>query len=232
MDIIQQLNKVDFFESSKTYPKLNKNIAKHGFELEILDDIGVHHVRQVHGNNIIELEKAMPMSKLEDMEADAIYSKIPGEKIGVKTADCLPVLFSSSYAVCASHAGWRGLSQNIISKSLALFKRDAISMHSINVLIGPAISVSKFEVGPEVVDAFEVYSNQIGKEAFFACLTKGLSDRWYIDLQQLAIFECISNGVPAENIAVMRTCTMTNTYWHSYRRSAKEAGRIFSWIQL
>ena len=60
MDIICELNKVDFFESSKEYPKFKDSKIEHGFELEIPDNFDVHHVRQVHGNNIIELHKSLP----------------------------------------------------------------------------------------------------------------------------------------------------------------------------
>ena len=98
MDIICELNKVDFFESSKEYPKFKDSKIEHGFELEIPDKFDVHHVRQVHGNNIIELHKILPGKSIIDVEADGIYSNIPGQRVGVKTADCLPVLFQSSSA--------------------------------------------------------------------------------------------------------------------------------------
>ena len=232
MDVIKNLSAVDFFKSATKYqPFCAKSIA-HGFEINPNEHCDVHHVRQVHGNKIINISDTELAEKSIAIEADGIFCNKPGVKVGVKTADCLPVLFKSPSAVCATHAGWRGLSKNIISNSLSLFPPDDITTNNLNVIIGPAISVSNFEVGPEVVEAFEDYSKQIGKDAFFACLTKGLSDRWYIDLQQLAIFECISNGVQANNIAVMRVCTMGQPYWHSYRRSGKDAGRILSWIQL
>ena len=78
------------------------------------------------------------------------------------TADCLPVLLSNSWAPkCRRvHAGWRGLANGIVENAVAQFDRQVMAW------IGPAIGVSAFEVGEDVVDAF-VAKNSAACEAFY-----------------------------------------------------------------
>ena len=232
MDVLKILNSVDFFDFSTSYKKWDQLGIRHGFLLDVPHKNDVHHVHQVHGNLVHTVTANSSPESTLNIKADGIVTGESNVDIGIKTADCLPVLFSSDSMVAATHAGWRGLSKNILSNTISEFTDKGASLSSVRILIGPAISVAKFEVGPEVVEGFKEFSQLIGDKAFFSCLTKGVSDRWYIDLQQLAVFECVKNGIPAENIAVMRDCTFLNSYWHSYRRSNKDAGRIFSWVSL
>ena len=62
----------------------------------------------------------------------------------------LPVLLSNSKGteVAAVHAGWRGLANGIVENAVAQFDSQVMAW------IGPAIGVSAFEVGEDVVDAF------------------------------------------------------------------------------
>ena len=48
--------------------------------------------------------------------------------IGILTADCVPILFSSRCGkfICAVHGGWKGLHKNIIKNALKLFIKNKI----------------------------------------------------------------------------------------------------------
>ena len=68
-------------------------------------------------------------------------------------ADCLPVLFCSSdgQRVGAAHAGWRGLAEGVLERTVAQMAVPASELHA---WLGPAISQEHFEVGDEVREDF------------------------------------------------------------------------------
>src|SRR5689334_4513400 len=52
----------------------------------------------------------------DDVYCDALVSRTPGILLGVKTADCVPILLGDAKtgAFAAVHAGWRGTSSTIV----------------------------------------------------------------------------------------------------------------------
>ena len=60
------------------------------------------------------------------MNADAIYTDLPGVLIGVFTADCVGILIvdESKPALCAIHSGWKGTAQAITHKSVSLLIKE------------------------------------------------------------------------------------------------------------
>ena len=108
-------------------------------------------MRQVHGDTIHYAAKPGVYQ-----EADAIFTDHPELWLAVKTADCLPVLITSPYAVAAVHAGWRGLQKNIIGKTLDImieeFNLDPTKIH---VTFGPHIRQSHYEVDESFTNYFD-----------------------------------------------------------------------------
>ena len=73
---------------------------------------------QVHGDGV---KMVTPENAGEsEQRFDALTSDVDGMLLGVKTADCVPVLLGDpvtrSYA--AIHAGWRGTVQSIVAKAV------------------------------------------------------------------------------------------------------------------
>ena len=66
---------------------------------------------QIH-SDIIKV--VYPMRKT--YKCDGLYTAKKGNILCVKTADCVPILIHSEIGVGAIHAGWRGLSKNILGK--------------------------------------------------------------------------------------------------------------------
>jgi YfiH family protein len=140
--------------------------------------------------------------------------------IGILTADCLPVLFTSKQLVGAAHAGWRGLVSGVLERTLEEF----IDPAEVSVWLGPCIGRDAFEVGPEVVDAF--VSKHSGWSRYFQSV--GDSDRSIADLQGIARNLLENRGVLT--IKSLEACTYSDSArWYSYRRSGT-TGRMASCI--
>ncbi len=88
---------------------------------------------------------------------DALITNEPDLRIGVKTADCVPILLydAGHQAVAAIHSGWKGTVQNIISATITRMKEEfSTDPAHIHAVIGPCIHVDAFEVGDEVYEKF------------------------------------------------------------------------------
>ena len=91
----------------------------------------------------------------EGIQADALVTKTPGLAIGALAADCAPVLLAdmSTGIIGAAHSGWRGAFDGILA-SVAETMR-AHGAQTITAVIGPCISKTAYEVGPEFIARFE-----------------------------------------------------------------------------
>ncbi len=148
--------------------------------------------------------------------SDAVITNLKGILIGVKTADCLPILLSSKDGalVAAVHAGWRGTAKAILKKTLdIMINRFSLSADDILVAMGPSIRGCCYEVGPEVVEKIIAVTGQ-GEHI------KNTNTGFYVDLCKANTRIAIETGVPAENIWVSEYCTYCNPErFHSYRYS-------------
>ena len=177
-------------------------------------------LRQVHGTTIIEAgQQCTP-------EADASFSRQPGVACAVMTADCLPVLFCDQKGsiVAAAHAGWRGLLNGVLEATVHHFNSDPGELMA---WLGPAISRSHFEVGPEVREQF-VTAMSSAEEAFIpSTIQRG---HYMADIYQLARQRLSALGM--EKIYGGEFCTYADAErFYSYRRDG-DTGRMATLIYL
>lgn len=215
----------------------------HGFvrgaDLPLAPDKPQHH-RQVHGVTILEADPARSGAALaERADADGIYSRRAGERIAVKTADCLPILLADTERrlVMAVHAGWRGLTAGILPRAVELFAAHGIPPGALAVAIGPAIGREAFEVGPEVVQALAGPAARLTAEQSALAVAKGKGDRWHVDLTVAAVLQARNAGIAAARIEAIQSCTFKRSdRWHSYRRERAAHGSLtgsnWAWISL
>jgi YfiH family protein len=168
----------------------------------------------------------------EDMTAriaDAVVTKRRGLLIGVKTADCVPILLYDPRrrAAGAVHAGWRSTAEAILRKTLAVFIDHFYSnVEDILVSIGPAICGGCYEVGPEVVEA-------VLKGTGPGSYISERGSRHHIDLRAANLQQALSSGVPAENIWQSTDCTFCRPEkYYSYRYAKETTGRLYGMIAL
>jgi polyphenol oxidase len=165
--------------------------------------------RQIH--SAIVQDAAGPLG-----EGDALISNRPAVVVGVKTADCVPILLVDpvTRAVAAIHAGWRGTAEDIAGTAVrALTERWSVSPKNVRAAIGPSIGVCCYEVGPEVARRFGIE----------------VSNSVHIDLQ--SINEKLLRRSGIENVWKSGECTFCNPgRFYSFRREREHAGRLTSFI--
>ncbi len=176
-------------------------------------------LRQTHSTQVIDSHHWQM-----DIEADAIISTEINRVCAVMTADCLPVLLCDKQGrqVAAIHAGWRGLCDGIIEEAVAQLGG---APEDLLAWLGPAIGPAKFEIGPEVRDAFIAYSADAA-----AAFQAGKPGHYLADIYQLARQRLNAKGI--RQIYGGDICTVSQPEkFFSYRRDGV-TGRMASLIWL
>ncbi|HVG39474.1 MAG TPA: laccase domain-containing protein, partial [Pyrinomonadaceae bacterium] len=82
-------------------------------------------VHQVHGNEI-QIVRAGHAVEADAVRADALATNVPKILLGVKTADCVPVILGDARtgACAAVHAGWRGTLAGIVRRAVEMMRSE------------------------------------------------------------------------------------------------------------
>ena len=154
-------------------------------------------------------------------EGDALITNEAGLIVGVKTADCVPVLLADprQRAVAAIHAGWKGTAAEIVPAAIAKMQsRFGTLPADLKAAIGPCIQSCCYEVGPEVVQKFQKWTPE---------LTLGRPQK--ISLVEINQRQLLSAGVCRSSIDISAHCTFCHPeLLHSFRREKEHAGRMLS----
>ena len=182
------------------------------FESEQLEARTLIQPKQVHSNVCVSGTDFVP-----GMQADATYSKSSNHLLSVLTADCLPILvYHPDGVIAAIHAGWRGLHEEIIRKTLAMLPSNT------EVAIGPSIGPCCYEVGDDLAEQF---AKKFGRTV----IVPG-NEKPRLDLRLAAILQLQESGV--EEMDVSEICTYCHPdLFFSYRRDGS-SGRMMSYIGL
>ena len=151
-------------------------------------------------------------------EGDALLENTPGHLVGVKTADCIPILLvdEEHRAVAAVHAGWRGTALGIARHALRRMGEEfGTRPAQLHAAIGPGIGKCCYAVGPEVAAQF------------------GESGPAHVDLVEANLRQLAEAGVPLGQIYAARLCTRCGVdEFHSYRRDHARSGRMLSFVGI
>lgn len=185
---------------------------------------------QVHGADIRVVNEAAqaqsrPYATGDDDRCDALVSNRTQTLLGVKTADCVPVLLGDprTGAFAAVHAGWRGTLAEICTHAIERLRREyATRPADLRVAVGPAAGACCYEVGSEVIDAFKARFSH-GDDLF----TATSAGHARIDLYKANRDQLVSKGVREERIHINPLCTMCRTdMFFSYRREKSLHGKV------
>jgi len=162
-------------------------------------------MNQIH-SDIIKV--VSPMRK--KYKCDGLYTTKKEYILCVKTADCVPILIHSEIGVGAIHAGWRGLSQNILGN---FFENEKYYSDNLKVSIGPHARKCCYEVGKEFERIFpnHILTNHKGR---------------YLDMSSYVSDYLEKLNIEFEDVNV---CTICNDRYFSYRQD-KTDDRQYSFL--
>ena len=171
---------------------------------------------QVHGSDVRVVSDATD-AQSESERCDALTTGTAGVLLGVKTADCVPVLLTDRRrgACAAVHAGWRGTLAGIVPRALdALREEFGTSARDVRAAIGPAARACCYEVGHEVIEAFR--AKFAYADSLFAPAREGHA---LADIQKANRAQLLEAGVAAERVHTLPLCTICRPdLFFSYRR--------------
>ncbi|MCB0420695.1 MAG: polyphenol oxidase family protein [Bdellovibrionales bacterium] len=174
-------------------------------------------LKQVHGRQIVKQPAALALS-----EADGHWTERFHLGLMIKTADCYPIFWTDGNAICALHAGWRGVAQNIVQASCQLVPAKPLS-----AFLGPAILGPSFEVGLDVAETIlGPFSKEHQKQYTYPHPDP---KKAYIDLKKIIEKQFRDHNSEVQ-IQDLDHNTLLDTSYFSYRRQAEEAGRNLSFI--
>lgn len=188
--------------------------AVHGFPTrdEVLERKLVT-VNQVHGARVVEAAEA-------PTDADALWTAKPGVALGIKTADCVPLLLEDPIGqrVAAVHAGWRGAIAEIPLAGLKALGSDA---KHVRAAIGPHIRACCYAVGEELAERFT--------QRFGPKVAVRRDGQVFLELSFAVRAQLEEQGV-SQIDEVEGLCTSCDRRFHSYRREKGAPGRQVSFI--
>ncbi len=178
---------------------------------------------QVHGDTIKTIVTQDDIRNSEE-RADALISDLENVLVGVKTADCVPVLIgdAKTKAFAAVHAGWRGTVKSITNKAVRkLTETFGSDPADLICSIGPAACGRNYEIGKDVIDAFS--TNFADSEKYFSPTREGHA---LVDLHAANRDQLIGCGVAITNIYTAPFCTMERPdLFFSYRLEKQKYGK-------
>ena len=190
-------------------------------------------LNQVHRCDVVEASAAV-------VEGDGLWTTTSGLRIGVRVADCVPVLLAGALAdgtpwAAALHAGWRGATGHadstpgggILRRGVARY--GALGGDPANLVwaFGPAILACHFEVGDEVIAAARLdpaWQEDLRSE--------GPSGKPHLDLHGFLRAQALDLGLDPAKDGSMTLCTVCRPdLLYSYRRG-EITGRQWGWIEI
>lgn len=186
---------------------------------------------QVHSPDAMVVDRPWPSS--ERPRVDALVTRTPGLALGILTADCGPLLFADPHArvIGAAHAGWKGALTGVTARTLEAMESLGAMRQNIVAVIGPMISQTAYEVGPEFPARF-IEADASNKRFF---MTSSRAGHFMFDLPGYLETRLQAEGVG--RVANLALCTFSDeARFFSYRRAThrneKDYGRLISAVSL
>ncbi len=181
----------------------------------------IHTVRQVHGDRVLAVNRDTDVAALALRPGDALITTARGVGLGVRVADCLPVLFAdpSAGVVGAAHAGRVGLAAGVLVRTVV--RLGELGATDLQAWIGPHICGGCYEVPASLQAEFTVQH-----PAAAATTSWGTPS---LDLGAAAEAQLETLGCAVTRVD---PCTFTTPTLHSYRRDGERSGRQLGVVWL
>ncbi|HEV8133002.1 MAG TPA: peptidoglycan editing factor PgeF [Acidobacteriota bacterium] len=185
-------------------------------------------LKQRHGNHVHWISEH---NSAEVFEGDGLITGVSGRLLIVQTADCLPLLLIDTRGKLAGilHAGWRGTLANITGTAIRQMLERGSAANDLILAFGPSIGNCCYEVGPEVVAAFQAQFAEA--DSFF--VARPDRERKFLDLRKANYAQATRLGLKPNQILWNAYCTQCDSdMFFSYRREGARTGRMFALIGI
>lgn len=175
-------------------------------------------MEQVHGNRIRVVSSTDGGEMITGV--DGLITSTPEVILGVRTADCLPMLFYDSKAkiIGICHAGWRGIVGCLPQKMVDQIIREGGLPGNLLVGIGPHICGQCYSVEKTRSERF------LAKFGKLEGMVNTGRKTDFLDLAVPTRAQLIHSGVLEKNIEFGNLCTSChNEEFFSYRKSGSQA---------
>lgn len=168
-------------------------------------------------------------------DTDALLTFDQNVAVGVKTADCVPILIYApdKKGVGAIHAGWKGTLGGIVDNVMDALEMRGADPAQIKVAFGPSISKEVYEVDRELADRF--IGAGFEEYVYYPCSYK---EKPHIDLQGVNMERFLRRGIKRDNILLHSGCSYGSKtddgspMYASHRRSGGAPARMLTCIML
>lgn len=188
--------------------------------------------RQIHSADVVyvdESDRGEGYFREDGESCDGYVTDRPDVALGIKTADCVPILFEDPVAgvIGAVHAGWRGTAARIAANCVERMAFLGSKPENIRAAIGAAICFDCYEVGEDFYDSV---SSMLGK-AMAERFIREKRGRLHADI--IGMNEAIlrESGVGVIDISAHCTCHEPELFY-SHRASGGLRGTMLSVISL
>ena len=197
-----------FFESNRMVDNSRKLLP---LSFSAFNNLPVQYMDQIHG---VSVETVRQHCEEPIPKTDALFSKSSQFSLAIMSADCLPIALANSKGtkIALLHAGWRGLSNGIINKSLEMFD---LKTDRLRAWLAPCISQNYYEVGSDVFKAFVGTDPKSAKN-----FQQFGAKKWKFDIKAEASRILRKSGV---SVSQSKYCTYKDEdLFYSYRRNKTE----------
>ena len=181
---------------------------------------------QIHSASVIIIkDKDQQTSHLK---ADALVTQSSNILLGIKTADCVPILFfdNKSNTIGAAHAGWKGALSGVIGNTILAMQSLGAQINDIIATIGPCIQQPSYEVD-ECLHAKFIEKDCENKQFF---ISSNKANHYLFDLPGYCIACLKKIGIRTIDNLNIDTYSNADTLF-SFRRSTHETNRLINPIE-
>lgn len=195
---------------------------KHGFGTRQGNPEAQVTLRQIHSDRVVNAGGV----KSREKEGDALVTDCVGKSIGVRTADCVPILLLDcrTRAIGAIHAGWRGTLAEIAMRAIEKMREDfETDPADVYAALGPCVRPCCYVVDRERVDKFS---------PLFPDWEPATTNKRTLDLPEANRRQLRQAGLDPQRIFDCGLCTTCQSAdFYSFRREPENPERMVSAIE-
>lgn len=178
-------------------------------------------LRQNHGKTVYTVTPDFFQSYVQEKipEGDGLVTQHPSISLGVRTADCGPILWAEPEAgiIAACHAGWRGAVGGILQETHKAICKLGGHPNNIVAILGPTISGSSYSVDDDFRETCRREAPD--SELFF----RNDEGQFYFDLPQFIVHKIRQIGI--KSVDILPYDTFSGPFYS--RRASLQNGCVY-----